>query len=80
MSEDYIWQKPYNQAVLESDAARQQQLIWQAEDAIQSRLNDSTELGIDEAVAIERTSNALSAMGTERTASQNKILAASSSD
>ena len=77
MSEDYIWQKPYNQAVLESDAAKLQQLIWQAEDAIQSRLNDSAELGIEEAVAIERTSNALSVMTTERNASQNKAFAAS---
>jgi hypothetical protein len=77
MSKNYAWQKPYNQAVLESDPAKQQQLIWQAEDAIQSRLHNSTELSIDEAVAIERTSNALSAMGTERIASQNKVLAAS---
>jgi len=77
MSEVYIWQKPYNQAVLECDAAKLQQLIWQAEDAIQSRLNNSAELGIEEAVAIERTSNALSVMMTERTASQNKAFAAS---
>ena len=66
MSQEYPWQKTYHEAVLETDTAKLQRLIWQTEDAMQARLNDATELKMDEAVQMELASNTLSTLSLER--------------
>jgi hypothetical protein len=66
MPQEYPWQKTYHAAVLETDTAKLQQLIWQTEEAMQARLNDSTELKMDEAVQMEQASNTLSTLSLER--------------
>jgi len=59
-------QKPYHQALLENDPAKLQRLIWQTEDAMQTRLMESTELKMDEAVQMEQASIILSTLSLER--------------
>jgi hypothetical protein len=66
MTQEYPWQKPYHQALLESDPAKLQQLIWQTEEAMQSRLRDSADLKIEEAVQLEQASVSLSTLSQER--------------
>ncbi|HMI53008.1 MAG TPA: hypothetical protein VK525_15965 [Candidatus Saccharimonadales bacterium] len=66
MSQEYPWQKPYHQALLENDPAKLQRLIWQTEDAMQTRLKESTELRMDEAVQMEQASVILSSLALER--------------
>jgi len=66
MSQEYPWQKPYHQALLENDPAKLQRLIWQTEDAMQTRLKESTELRMDEAVQMEQASIILSSLSLER--------------
>jgi hypothetical protein len=66
MSQEYPWQKTYHEAILETDAAKLQQLIWRTEDAMQARLNDATDLKMDEAVQMEQASNTLSTLSLER--------------
>jgi hypothetical protein len=66
MSQEYPWQKPYQQALLENDPAKLQRLIWQTEDAMQTRLMESTELKMDEAVKMEQASIILSTLSLER--------------
>ena len=66
MPQEYPWQKPYHQALLENDPAKLQRLIWQTEDAMQTRLMESTELKMDEAVQMEQASIILSTLSLER--------------
>jgi len=66
MPQEYPWQKPYRQALLENDPAKLQRLIWQTEDAMQTRLMESTELKMDEAVQMEQASIILSTLSLER--------------
>lgn len=66
MSEDYPWQKPYHDAVLETDNEKLRQLIAKAEQAIDSRLHNTEKLPSDEYDTIAQTLTALSILKTER--------------
>jgi len=66
--EDYAWQKPYHDAVLETDNEKLKQSISYAEWIIDLRLNESSEMSADESKQIARILTALSILKTERIA------------
>jgi hypothetical protein len=68
MREDYAWQKPHQDAVLETDNEKLKQSISYAEWVIDLRLNESGDISLDECKQIARTLTALSVLKTERIA------------
>ena len=68
MREDYAWQKPYHDAVLETDNEKLGQLISYTEWVITLRLNESGDISLHECKQIARTLTALSILKTERIA------------
>ena len=66
MHEDYFWQKPYHDAVLETDTDRLKQSISYAEWIIDLRLNEKSEMSPDESNQIAQALSALSVLRAER--------------
>ena len=64
--QEYPWQKPYHAAILETDYARLQVLVWQAEVDIEQRLNDGSEISAEEAFTMAQTTYALAVLAQER--------------
>ena len=65
---EYPWQQPYQNAVLETDNEKLKQSISYAEWIIDLRLNEGGEMSPDECKQIARTLTALSVLKTERIA------------
>ena len=68
MREDYAWQKPYHDAVLETDNEKLGQLISYTEWVIDLRLNESREMSAHESDQLAQTLTALSVLKTEHIA------------
>ena len=66
MGNGYFWQKPYYDAVLETDNEKLGHLINQTERAIDLRLDDISNVPLEERDEIARTLTALSTLKTER--------------
>jgi hypothetical protein len=66
MSEDYFWQKPYHDAVLETDTEKLKQSISYAEWFIDLTLCEKREMSLDESDQIARALSALSRLRAER--------------
>ena len=63
---DYAWQEPYQNAVLETDNEKLNQSISYAEWIIDLRLNESGDMSPDECKQIAQTLTALSFLRAER--------------
>ena len=66
MDENYSWQKPYHDAVLETDTERLKQSISYAEWMIDLRLCEKRDMSRDESNQIAKALSALAVLRAER--------------
>ena len=66
MHEDYSWQKPYHDAVLETETERLKQSISYAEWMIDLRLCEKRDMSFDESDQIAKALSALAVLRAER--------------